>query len=156
MHVIRESKPSAGSFEQNSEHYPLLTTLTKFILDIYIEMIISISKSRNYRIFTKRKEKKKFSLCKLVNLIRVKLKSTLFFRTSAITRARRGRERERERRRSRRGGRRIKRINNRSDLYAGDHGRQASGGEGVQRPEPHNRRPQSKRQLGDSWSKAQG
>lgn len=66
------------------------------------------------------------------------------------------RERERERRRSRRGGRRIKRINNRSDLYAGDHGRQASGGEGVQRPEPHNRRPQSKRQLGDSWSKAQG
>lgn len=74
----------------------MLTTLTKFILDIYIEMIISISKPRNYGIFTKRKEKKKFSLCKLVNLIRVKLKSTLFFRTSAITRARRGRERGRD------------------------------------------------------------
>lgn len=37
----------------------MLTTLTKFILDIYIEMIISISRPRNYRIFMKRKEKKK-------------------------------------------------------------------------------------------------
>lgn len=47
--------------------------------------------------FHEKKRKKKFSLCKLVNLIRVKLKSTLFFRTSAITRARRGREREKGR-----------------------------------------------------------
>lgn len=46
--------------------------------------------------FHEKKRKKKFSLCKLVNLIRVKLKSTLFFRTSAITRARRGRERGRD------------------------------------------------------------